>query len=157
MFFYCSIDSIYKMFVYKVLWIFTVKCLQLFNKELYVYFVQTPFFLWIFKNFRTKSWTIILSRLKNFQARQVCAPCWALNPEREVPVQESTRSKVLSPSMNTGTCWENLYFFQVEETYIFWIGIHTQSEFFLKDDGFRGILPPLALEKLKCVFLYVVP
>lgn len=26
------------MFVYKVLWIFTVKCLQLFNKELYVYF-----------------------------------------------------------------------------------------------------------------------
>lgn len=43
MFFYCSIDSIYKMFVYKVLWIFTVKCLQLFNKELYVYFVQAPF------------------------------------------------------------------------------------------------------------------
>lgn len=41
-FFYCSIDSIYKMFVYKVLWIFTVKCLQ-FNKELYVYFVQVPF------------------------------------------------------------------------------------------------------------------
>lgn len=37
-FFYCSIESIYKMFVYKVLWIFTVKCLQLFNKELYVYF-----------------------------------------------------------------------------------------------------------------------
>lgn len=31
------------MFVYKVLWIFTVKCLQLFNKELYVYFVQAPF------------------------------------------------------------------------------------------------------------------
>lgn len=31
------------MFVYKVLWIFTVKCLQLFNKELYVYFVQVPF------------------------------------------------------------------------------------------------------------------
>lgn len=41
--FTCSIDSIYKMFVYKVLWIFTVKCLQLFNKELYVYFVQAPF------------------------------------------------------------------------------------------------------------------
>lgn len=38
--FTCSIDSIYKTFVYKVLWIFTVKCLQLFNKELYVYFVQ---------------------------------------------------------------------------------------------------------------------
>lgn len=42
--FTCSIDSIYKTFVYKVLWIFTVKCLQLFNKELYVYFVQVFFF-----------------------------------------------------------------------------------------------------------------
>lgn len=31
------------MFVYKVLWIFTVRCLQLFNKELDVYFVQVPF------------------------------------------------------------------------------------------------------------------
>lgn len=41
--FTCSIDSIYKTFVYKVLWIFTVKCLQLFNKELYVYFVQAFF------------------------------------------------------------------------------------------------------------------
>lgn len=41
--FTCSIDSIYKTFVYKVLWIFTVKCLQLFNKELYVYFVQVFF------------------------------------------------------------------------------------------------------------------
>lgn len=47
--FTCSIDSIYKTFVYKILWIFTVKCLQLFNnKELYVYFVQA-FFWWIFK------------------------------------------------------------------------------------------------------------
>lgn len=42
--FTCSIDSIYKTFVYKILWIFTVKCLQLFNnKELYVYFVQAFF------------------------------------------------------------------------------------------------------------------
>lgn len=46
-FFYCSIESIYKMFVYKVLWIFTVKCLQLFNKELYVYFC-TDSILWCF-------------------------------------------------------------------------------------------------------------
>lgn len=55
------------MFVYKVLWIFTVKCLQ-FNKELYVYFVQVPFCESL--NSRKHLVSVILKRLKTHQASQ---------------------------------------------------------------------------------------
>lgn len=80
--FTCSIDSIYKTFVYKVLWIFTVKCLQLFNKELYVYFVQAFFVnLFIKKkiNSRNQQQFVILKRLKNLHASLLQAVC-KINP-----------------------------------------------------------------------------
>lgn len=75
--FTCSIDSIYKTFVYKVLWIFTVKCLQLFNKELYVYFVQAFFCESLKKkiNSGNQQQFVILKRLKNLQASLVQAVC----------------------------------------------------------------------------------
>ena len=75
MFFYCSIDSIYKMFVYKVLWIFTVKCLQLFNKELYVYFVQAPFCESFRKQILNYYYYYYLKRLKTLPAGRLQAPC----------------------------------------------------------------------------------
>lgn len=60
------------MFVYKVLWIFTVKCLQLFNKELYVYFVQVPFC----ESFRKQVLNCLLYlQAENLQARLLQTPC----------------------------------------------------------------------------------
>lgn len=60
------------MFVYKVLWIFTVKCLQLFNKELYVYFVQVPFC----ESFRKQTLNCLLYlQAENLQARLLQTPC----------------------------------------------------------------------------------
>lgn len=60
------------MFVYKVLWIFTVKCLQLFNKELYVYFVQAPF-CDSFRKQMLNCWLHL--KAENPQARLLQAPC----------------------------------------------------------------------------------
>lgn len=62
------------MFVYKVLWIFTVKCLQLFNKELYVYFVQAPFC----ESLKTQLLFIILTRLEKPLEQEVLKLCATL-------------------------------------------------------------------------------
>lgn len=61
------------MFVYKVLWIFTVKCLQLFNKELYVYFVQA-FFCESLKNSAVGGTTNNLLHLKSAENLQASLP-----------------------------------------------------------------------------------
>ena len=63
------------MFVYKVLWIFTVKCLQLFNKELYVYFVQAPFCESFRKQILNYYYYYYLKRLKTLPAGRLQAPC----------------------------------------------------------------------------------
>lgn len=93
MFFFCSIDSIYKMFVYKVLWIFTVKCLQLFNKELYVYFVQVPFC----ESFRNQTRNRLLHQGHNLQPRLLLG---SVIPEGQAGPAASGQSP-LPPRRNT--------------------------------------------------------
>lgn len=147
------------MFVYKVLWIFTVKCLQLFNKELYVYFVQAPFC----ESFRKQSLTCSLylkaekspgqtvkahasfALPERSQTGVLLVPSKGKPPVPSYPVPQARTQEYVKNIFFTSSKWRSLQFELAHAHWrLFFLGKWCPTE------GLQVVsLPLLALERLQ--------